>query len=70
MEKRWWMLPQMSQTIVRARERTYTFLTMVENNLPPDCEEYRLAKEMYELATKLFILINTRIIEEDEANAR
>ena len=70
MQNEWWILPQMNQTIVRARERANTFTSMVENYLPPDCEEAKLAKLFCETANQLFILINRRIIEEDMKNGR
>lgn len=70
MNLEWWILPQMSQTAVRARERAHTLMMMTINYLPPDSEEIKEAKRLYETATKLFMLISQRILEEDMANAK
>ncbi len=66
MERAWWVLPQMNQTIVRTRERANTFRMMCQNNFEPDSKEMEVSKKLCDAADELFVLINKRIIEEED----
>ena len=66
MERAWWILPQMNQVIVRTRERANTFRMMCETHLEPDSKEMELVKRLCDTADELFVLINKRIIEEED----
>ncbi len=66
MERAWWILPQMNQVIVRTRERANTFRQMCQCHLEPDSKEMEVSKILCDAADELFVLINKRIIEEED----